>query len=142
MNIGIAFLRSMRLRGSFVISLFINRRFLVGRVRSVSSNSANILLITSNSSSIPALLQESRGTGLVKGGLSGLRMDNIPLDTKIRDNETVVTSDLGGLLPKGIPIGQIDKVASSQSDMMQLASIKTPIQINKLEMVFVIKAKT
>lgn len=113
--------------------------FLIGRVKQVREQSADIMLITSNNSKIPAYLQNSRATGLVAGGLQGLRMENISLEIDIKEEERVLTSDLGGLLPQGIPIGFVKAIESSESDMTQLAGLISPINFNKLELVFIIK---
>lgn len=117
----------------------VSNSFLIGRIRKVTAHTSEILLITSNQSKIPALLQDSRGDGIVQGGLRGLRIEDIPLDTNIKQKEAVITSNLGGIFPAGIPIGYIKQVVSSESDIAQSATITSPVDFSHLEMVLVIQ---
>ncbi len=113
--------------------------FMIGRISSVDSTSAEIELVTNYSSLVPIVLQDSRGTGLLKGGLNGLIIEDIALDTQIKPGESVLTSGLGGDFPSGLPIGKIDKIVSLQSEIFQKASVKSPVDFGRLEIVFIIK---
>lgn len=113
--------------------------FLIGSIQEVGADYSEVFLITNAHSLIAAVLQESRGTGLLRGGLKGLTIEDVPLDTEIKAEELVVTSGLGGDLPAGLPIGTIDKIISSESEIFQRASVKSPVEFAKLEIVFVIK---
>ncbi|MCL5795386.1 MAG: rod shape-determining protein MreC [Patescibacteria group bacterium] len=113
--------------------------FMIGKISQVDSTSAEIELIANYFSLLPIVLQNSRGTGLLKGGLNGLIIEDIALDTQIQIGENVLTSGLGGEFPAGLPIGTIEKVVSMQSEIFQKASVKSPIELGKLELVFIIK---
>ena len=51
------------------------------------------------------------GDGIVKGYRNGSKMQaevtNLPMNSTIKEGETVVTSGLGGYYPKGIRIGEV-----------------------------------
>jgi rod shape-determining protein MreC len=113
--------------------------FMIGKISQVDAASSEIELVTNYSSLVPIVLQDSRGTGLLKGGLSGLTIEDIALDTQIKIGENVLTSGLGGDFPAGLPIGTIDKIVSLQSEIFQKASVKSPVELGKLEIVFIIK---
>ena len=117
----------------------VSHGFLIGQVKRVTVHTCEVLLITSNSSKIPALMQQSRGTGLLHGGLSGLHLEDIQLDITIQPGETVISSSLGKLLPQGIPIGTVKEVISSESDMSQAAAVTSPISFSSLEIVFIVR---
>ncbi len=117
----------------------VSQGFLIGRTKSVSKNTAEVVLITSTASKIPTSLQDSRGTGIMQGGLKGLIMDDIQLDVIPKKGEAVLTSDIGHILPSGIPIGQVKEINYSPTDISRSVSIKSPISFSHLEMVFVVK---
>jgi rod shape-determining protein MreC len=117
----------------------VTERGLVGRIQSVGPNWAKVLLITDPSSSVSALVQSSRATGIVEGKMGGgLTMKYIPQGERIGIGDIVLTSGLGGNLPKGIIIGQVTSVHQSDIEMFQRAQIRPTVDFNKLEIVLVI----
>lgn len=117
----------------------VSQGFLIGRINKVNKNNSEIILIISNSSKIPAFLQDSRGTGVMQGGLKGLILDDIQLDIIPKKGEAVLTSDIGNILPSGIPIGKVEEINYSQNDISRSVSVESPILFSHLEMVFVVK---
>lgn len=113
---------------------------LVGKIIEVSSKTSKIILITDVNSSVSAIIQETRTSGIVKGehGI-GLIMEMIPRGEKIKSEETVITSGLEGFFPKGLLIGKTKEVISSPSSIFQKAIIEPEINIQELEMVFIVK---
>jgi len=123
-------------------SAVITEQFLIGRVINVYPTSAQVQLITSVDSIVNGLIQESRAKGIVKGEIGyGLKMESITKKADVKEGQTVVTSGLGGGFPKGLIIGFIDEVLSSQGDIFSFASLVNPINFNSLEIVFVINNK-
>jgi cell shape-determining protein MreC len=88
---------------------------------------------------IPVIGQDSRATGILRGGISGLSVTDLLIDATITTNESIVTSGLGGELPAGIPIGTIVEVQERKGDITKKASLRSPLDLSKLEMVFVRK---
>jgi rod shape-determining protein MreC len=117
----------------------VSQGYLVGVVKNVYASTAEITLITDYNSLVPVLLQNSRGTGLLRGGLSGLTVEEIPLNIPIAKDEQVVTSGLGGDIPSGILIGQVSAVVSKEGEIFQKATVNSPIQIYYLKFVFVVR---
>ena len=117
----------------------ISQGYLIGVISEVTSDYSNVILITAANSLIPVLLQESRGTGLLQGGLQGLIVREITVDTEIKIGEDILSSGLGGDLLSGLPIGKVDKTISQESEIFQKTTIISPISFNRLEVVFVIK---
>ncbi|OQY20180.1 MAG: rod shape-determining protein MreC [Anaerolineaceae bacterium 4572_32.1] len=116
-------------------------RGLVGRVRELGPNWAKVLLITDPRSSVSGLIQSSRAAGQVQGLVSGdLVMKYISQEQKINENEIVLTSGLGGNLPKGLVIGQITAIEQRDSDMFQQATLRPTVDFESLEQVLVITA--
>jgi len=112
---------------------------LVGRIGEVSKISAQVMLITDVSSSISALIQRSRATGLVQGYPGGqLRMRYIPQGDTVEMGDIVFTSGLGGNLPKRLVIGQVARVYKSDVEMFQEADIVPAVNLRDLESVMVL----
>lgn len=115
----------------------ISQGFLVGTVKHVFPKSAEIILITDNNSLVPVVLQDSRGTGMLRGGFGGLTVEDIPLNIPIKKGEQIVTSGLGGDVPMGLMVGTVEDVVSREGEIFQKVTVKSPIQIYFLEFVFV-----
>jgi rod shape-determining protein MreC len=111
---------------------------LVGRVTEAGANTSEVTLVLSSRSIVQAALQNTRTFGIVKGGLQGLYLDNIPQEEPFTAGETVVTSGLGGDMPAGIIIGNVDKVTTPKSEIFQTFSLTTPLNFNKISTVFVV----
>jgi rod shape-determining protein MreC len=110
---------------------------LVGQVREVMKNTSTVVLITSKDSIIQAMLQDCRAKGILKGGNSGLYIENITRDTEYKEGEFVITSGLGGKIKEGILIGKADKLQSSSSGIFKTISVEPLLDLSKLELVFI-----
>lgn len=111
---------------------------LVGKIDQVTQNTSRVLLVTSKDSIVQVMLESSRTTGVLRGGISGMTLENIPLDTPIAGSENIITSGLGGKLPKGIFIGNAGEEISAKSDIFKTIEIKSPVNFSKLENLFII----
>ena len=114
---------------------------LVGRVAQVGPRTAKVQLLTDPDSAVAALLQTSRATGLVVGQPDGvLRMEYIPQGESINVGEIVLTSGLGGFVPKGLVVGQITEVQQVDYALFQTAIVRPVVDFSRLELVLVITA--
>lgn len=117
----------------------VTERGLVGRITEVGSNWAKVMLIIDPSSSVNALIQNSRATGVVEGRVGGgLVMKYIPQADTVNVNDIVLTSGLGGNFPKALIIGQVTAVHQRDIEMFQQAVIRPTVDFNNLEIVLVI----
>jgi rod shape-determining protein MreC len=117
----------------------VTERGLVGRITEVGSNWAKVMLIIDPSSSVNALIQTSRATGVVEGQVGGsLLMKYIPQEETVNVNDIVLTSGLGGNFPKKLIIGQVTAVHQRDIEMFQQADIRPTVDFNNLEIVLVI----
>ena len=117
----------------------ISEGVLVGKIVEVNYSTSKVFLIINPNSAIPAITQDSRTPGLIKGEIGyGLVIDELSKDASITPGENVITSGLGGDFPKGLLAGKIEKIISSQADIYQKASVQPLLDFSKLEIVFVI----
>lgn len=125
--------------GSAVGEAVLSQGILVGRVSEVWKNQSKVILVTSKDSIVQAMLQSSRAMGVLKGGLSGITLENIPQDSEVATDEIVITSGLGGGIKQGIAIGTISGQKSGNAEIFKVFSVKPLIDSNKLELVFIQK---
>ena len=117
----------------------VTERGLVGRITDVGSNWAKVMLIIDPSSSVNALIQASRATGVVAGQVGGsLVMKYIPQRDTVNVNDIVLTSGLGSNFPKMLIVGQVTAVHQRDIEMFQQAHIQPTVDFNNLEIVLVI----
>ena len=120
--------------------VIVSNGILVGKISEVSPKSARVVLITDQASAINGEIEDSNARGIIKGeyGL-GLTMDMISQTEVVNSGDTVITSGLGGELPRGLYIGKISDVHQSGDRLFQQASVISPIDFQSLRVVFVIK---
>ena len=112
---------------------------MIGRIAEVNSRTAKVQLVNDRESAIAALLQTSRATGLVVGQSDGtLRMEYISQDETVGEGEVVLTSGLGGSIPKGLVIGQVTEVRQMDYELFQAAVVRPVVNFSRLEQVLVI----
>ena len=81
---------------------------LVGYIVEVGKRFSWVLLLSDVNSRIPVLLSSSSWPGLAIGQNSGvLALSFLPLEAEPKENELVLTSGHGELLPAGLPVGRV-----------------------------------
>jgi rod shape-determining protein MreC len=117
----------------------VNDRGLVGRITEAGVGWSRVLLITDMSSSVNALTQSTRASGLVQGQPDGsLIMEAIPQSDTVSVGDTVFTSGLGGNFPRQILIGQVIEVQRRDYELYQTAIIQPTVDFDHVEVVLVI----
>jgi len=115
---------------------------LVGHVINVSGNSAEVMLIVDKNSAVGGLVQITRTPGIIEGegNNSGyLKMTHISKEAPVREKQVVVSSGLGGVFPKGLPVGRTTKIEIESNGLEKYAVIRPFVDFNRLEEVMVIK---
>jgi rod shape-determining protein MreC len=112
---------------------------LVGRVVEVTPYMAKVQLITDPVSASGGLLQRTRVTGIVSGNLgAGLRMRYLPLLADVAVGDEVVTSGMGGVFPKGIPVGRVTAVERKSGALFLEAVLQPKVDLGRLEEVLIL----
>ncbi len=114
---------------------------LVGYVISATDTTSKVQTIIDSSSNTSSILSSARDSIVCKGQLENnniLKGVYIPTDATIAQGDTVETSGLGGIYPKGIYIGKVSKVVNTSNLNDRYALIETAVNFNKLETVLVI----
>ncbi|HEK9103396.1 rod shape-determining protein MreC [Bacillus pfraonensis] len=118
---------------------------LVGRVKSVSQFTSTVELLSSlnRTNRISAVVEgQERIFGLIEGydkEKQTLVFTKIPSDVKVEKDQTVVTSGLSDIFPKGLVIGKIVDVAPDEYGLTQTAYVKPAADLNDVDHVMVTK---
>ncbi|CAB5157979.1 Rod shape-determining protein MreC [Olavius algarvensis associated proteobacterium Delta 3] len=110
-----------------------------GQVTDVAHRYAKVLLIIDQNSSMDALVQRTRARGIVSGGEEQNCLFRYVLrkeDVKIGD--TVVSSGLDGVFPKGLRVGEVSGVVKRSAGIFQEVMVAPYADFEKLEEVLVI----
>ncbi|HJV34602.1 rod shape-determining protein MreC [Geomonas sp.] len=114
----------------------------VGRLVKVAPQSSRVLLLTDHASAIAAIVQRSRARGIVRGAGGGrCSMEFTVKDDDVKVGDTVITSGIGGVFPKGLPIGEITMVKKGQYGVFQTIEVRPSVNIGKLEEMLVLLQK-
>lgn len=118
---------------------------LVGRVTEVGAHWARVLLINDTTSSVNAVVQSTRATGIVQGQGQGsdlLVMRYLPLGASVKKGDLILTSGIGGTFPKRLVVGQVIDVRQRDTDLFTEAIIRPSVDLTRLEFVLVMKKFT
>lgn len=112
---------------------------IVGQVISVSSHYAKVLMIIDPNSAVDAMLQRNRARGIVKGtDGGGCLFDYALRKHEIREGDTVISSGLDGVFPKGLRLGRVTGVVKHDAGIFQTVTVTPFVDFEKIEEVLVI----
>ena len=115
---------------------------LVGHVVSVTDSTAKVRTIIDTANSVSCIMSTSNDSIVCKGTLesnSQIKAMYIPTDANIVQGDSIETSGLGGIYPKGIHIGNVKSIVSTQNITDRYAMVETAVDFNKLNTVLVVK---
>lgn len=119
---------------------------LVGRVSEVNPTSAKVTLLTTNDdaavlTSTEIVQEDETIFGVINGydtERDYLIMEQITSDSTIEEGTDVVTSGLGGLVPRGLLVGTVAEVALDRHGLGQRVYIEPAANLNDIRYVTVI----
>lgn len=111
---------------------------LVGRVWGVSQGTARVLSILDPVSGVSGISVRSRVKGLARGtGRNLMRFEYVEAGADLEPGDLIVTSGLGGLFPKNIPLGTVVKKRISDDGLTLEIEMAPSVDFGSLEHVFV-----
>ena len=113
---------------------------IVGKVREVGPNTAQVLLINDQMSGAGAILETTRTRGILTGNASGqLEVIRISSDDRIKAGEKVLTAGGDMVFPRGLPVGEVQKVVPDpEHDGLVFVILKPAAHLDRLDEVLVI----
>ena len=117
--------------------------FLVGRIATVSYLNSQVVLIGDRDCRVSALIENSThdvGVLSASGPLdtSLVQMNYLSSSANLKPGQNVFTSGLGGVFPKGIPIGKIYDAQSVEYGLATEARVKLNANLGALEQVSIL----
>ena len=111
----------------------------VGRLVKVAPHSSRVLLLTDHASAISAVVQRSRARGVVRGAGGGrCSLEFTVKDEDVKVGDTVISSGIGGVFPKGLPVGEVTMVKKGEYGVFQTIEVRPTVNIGKLEEMLVL----
>lgn len=115
----------------------------IGQIIESGPTSSVVRLITDENSSISAMIQINRAQGMLKGSADGtLWLTLIGTDQSVAVGDAVVTSGLGGVFPKGLPVGTVSNVTKVSGALYQQITVEPLSKPQTFEEVLVITSLT
>ncbi|WP_270179449.1 rod shape-determining protein MreC [Alkalihalobacillus sp. CinArs1] len=117
---------------------------LIGKIKNVQPFSSTVQLVSDvdRTNRIAAMTQEDKNVfGTIEGYDSEKDMlifAKIPVDTKVKKGQTVITAGNGGIFPRGIVIGEIMDVETDNVGTTQTAYVKPAADLYDINNVMVI----
>jgi len=124
----------------------VNADGLVGIVTAVGGNWSEVTAIIDSRSAISAMVERTRDYGVVQGAVQSgetCRMTYLPAQSGAIPGDTVITSELSGMIPRGIKIGAVSEVSLDENKLQKNAVIDPAVDFTHVESVLVlIKTET
>lgn len=117
---------------------------LVGYVISATDNTAKVQPIIDASSSVSGIAASSKSNVVVSGMMdsnNNLKVTTLQTEESLIIGDTIETSGLGGIYPKGITIGTVKEIVETKNVTEKYAILETNVDFETLEYVLIVKNK-
>jgi rod shape-determining protein MreC len=116
---------------------------LVGRVSSVSFACSQVVLVGDPNCKVSALVENpthDMGILTASGPLDNslVELSYLSGSANLKPGQNVISSGLGGVFPKGIPVGQIVDASPVEFGLYTVARVKLNVNLGSLEQVWVL----
>ncbi len=111
----------------------------VGQILKTAPYHSTVLLITDYNSALDSVIQRTRAKAIVEGiGENRCQLKYLLRSEDVMIGDVVITSGLGGNFPKGLMVGEIQKVDKKEHGIFQHAEIVPSVDLTRVEEVLVI----
>lgn len=118
---------------------------MVGYVSSVAPTSAEITTVVDTDMQAGALITRTRDIAIAEGNYElmsegFLKLSYLKKDADVVIGDTVETSGRGGIFPKGIMIGTVERIIPEEHGISNYAVVRPFVDVEAVSHVFVIKS--
>ena len=110
---------------------------LVGKVSKAALTHSRVQLLVDPNLKLSVLERRTRVVGFLESVDGRTLSAMIPTHAGVKVGDTLITSGLGGIFPKGIPVGTVERIRPSDLEVMQLMDVVPFQEFSSLEEVFV-----
>ena len=111
----------------------------IGQIIECGPTTSTVRLITDEKSGVAAMVQSSRAQGMLMGSASRqITLNLINTNQKVAVGDIVVTSGLGGVFPKGLPLGKVTSVEAAPGSLYYTIVVEPYGNVSTNEEVMVI----
>ena len=110
---------------------------LVGKVSKTSLTHSRVQLLVDPNLKLSVLERRTRVVGFLESVDGRTLSAMIPTHAGVKVGDTLITSGLGGIFPKGIPVGTVERIRPADLEVMQLMDVVPFQEFSSLEEVFV-----
>jgi rod shape-determining protein MreC len=115
----------------------------VGRIIETSRHASRVLLIDDHNSALDGFDQRSRARGIVAGMVDdGVIMKYVGRSEDIKAHDTIVSSGLDGIFPRGLLVGTVSRVHREGPGMFLVVQLAPAVSFRELEQVLVVRQQT
>ncbi len=111
----------------------------VGRIQTVLSGTAKVILLTDPGSTLAVRVQRNREEGLLEGKISTCALKFVSYYADIQEGDLLITSGLDGIYPKGLPVATVTKVTRHEASAFQTVLAEPTVGFSRLEEALVLR---
>ncbi|MGM9612349.1 MAG: rod shape-determining protein MreC [Butyricicoccus sp.] len=130
-------------QGVAIDDLVITNDGMVGYVSNVTPTYCDVTTVVDTNMQAGALITRTREVGIAEGDYALMSEGNLKLayldpDSGVVIGDTVETSGRGGVFPKGIMIGTVERIVPEENGISNYAVVKPFVDVEKVTNVFII----
>lgn len=121
-------------------AVVVDQGIIIGKVIETKDNVAIILLLTDKLSQLAvSTISNNKTTGLAQGefGLS-IKVELIPQNIEIKEGDVIITSGLESNIPRGLVIGQVNRIISQENDLFKSVTIRPLVDYDEITILSII----
>ncbi len=112
---------------------------LVGKITKAAVTHSRVQLLVDPNLKLSVMERRTRVVGFLESMDGHMLTAMVPTHAGVQVGDTLVTSGLGGIFPKGIPVGTVKDVRKSDLDVMRQMDVVPFQEFSTLEEVFVME---
>jgi rod shape-determining protein MreC len=111
---------------------------IVGRIVTLAPRASKVQLLVDRNAGAGVLVERSRAQGIIVGaGEELLRMEYVLGVADVKPGDTIVTSGIDGIYPKGFVVGKVESVDKGNG-IYKIIRVRPSVDFNRLEGVLVV----
>lgn len=122
------------------MAVIVDDRVFVGYIDDVNQTVSRVRLITHPDSVVNVVGAKGGSEAIMRGnhGLSAV-VEDIKKDDVVENGEMFITSSIGARFPRGLSVGHVQNVSTTEDQLFQKATIIPLVDLGDLRTLFVIK---